>query len=118
MAESFYSTSQYRVEHSVGGVYRTSVSREANTSFSAMPAAGRVTEPGAEVPEALYAMALQPGMTVSPEDMSVVAYAGRPTEPPQGGMLPLGDALCPLLVCVLVYGVWKMRHNMLHPVRK
>lgn len=90
---------------------------------STCSAPGSPYQPGETAPRALYSMASDPYATegsnaVTPQSM---ARGGRP-----GGIIiigkkepetPVGDAVLPLLACILVYGAWKLR-RMFHFTKK
>lgn len=108
MEMSFYSTSLYNTERPIGSVYCTTDSI-ARTLSSQAVSVGGLSAPWSTAPKALYTMAYQPAEAAT-VGTSLMAYAsGRPDKPPVGGMTPMGDSVLPLAVCVLVYGVWKLR---------
>lgn len=112
---SFYSTSLYNVNRPIGAVYCATDSIGARVAFPA--SFGGVSAPGAAAPNSLYTEAYQPYSASVPASAVALAANGRPDKPPVGGMTPVGDALLPLMACVLVYGAWRLR-RVLHLLKK
>lgn len=108
MELSFYSTSLYNTTRPIGSVYCTTDNLAEKLSSPAVSVGG-LSAPWSTAPKALYTMSYQPA-EVSTVGTSLMTYAsGRPDQPPLGGMTPVGDCVLPLALCVLIYGVWKVR---------
>ena len=116
MESSFYSTSLSNTGRPIGSVYCTTDSIAARLSPPVSVGRSVITAPGATAPKQFYTTAYQPGAASMPEGADAVAYfLDRPEDdtPPVGGQDdnngPVGDAVLPLLACMLVYGAWKLR---------